>query len=156
MNTPSDHVPPLSSEPPKPPPAASPIPPSEPPRQPPPPEPPPHSTPPPVASQDDRNIALLTHLSGFIFSVIVPLIVWLMYRDRSARAYIVEEAREALNFQITVLIGYVICAILTFIVIGAFLGWLLWIANLVFCVIAAVRTSSGARYRYPFNLRLIQ
>ncbi|MEW9624087.1 DUF4870 domain-containing protein [Rhodanobacter geophilus] len=114
--------------------------------------------PPPVAtgaSSDDRNVAMLTHLSGFIFSVIVPLIVWLMHKDRTDKAYLVKEAKEALNFQITVLIGYVICGVLAVILIGALLGWLLWLANLVFCIIAAVKVSSDGSYRYPFALRLV-
>ncbi|HEX8779076.1 MAG TPA: DUF4870 domain-containing protein [Rhodanobacter sp.] len=113
---------------------------------------------PPVAteaSSDDRNLAMLTHLSGFIFSVIVPLIVWLMHKDRADKAYLVKEAREALNFQITVLIGYVICWILTIIVIGVLLTWLLWLANLILCIIAAVKVSSDGSYRYPFALGLV-
>lgn len=106
-------------------------------------------------SSDDRNLAMVTHLSGFLLSVIVPLIVWLVNKDRAEKAYLVREAKEALNFQITVLIGHVICWILIFIVIGVFLGWLLWVANLVFCIIAAVKVSSDGSYRYPFALRLV-
>jgi uncharacterized Tic20 family protein len=106
-------------------------------------------------STDDKNLAMLTHLSGFILSVIVPLIVWLMHKDRPERSYLVGEAKEALNFQITILIGHIICWILTIIVIGAFLTWVLWIANLVFCIIAAVKVSSEGTYRYPFALRLV-
>lgn len=107
------------------------------------------------ASSDDRNVAMLTHLSGFILSVIVPLIVWLIHKDRADKAYLVKEAKEALNFQITVLIGYVICWILTIIVIGVLLTWLLWLANLILCIIAAVKVSSEGSYRYPFALRLV-
>jgi hypothetical protein len=98
---------------------------------------------------------MLTHLSGFVLSIIVPLVVWLMHKDRPEKAYLVREAKEALNFQITVLIGFVICGILTVIVIGVFLTWLLWIANLVLCIIAAARVSSSGTYRYPFALRLV-
>jgi uncharacterized Tic20 family protein len=108
-----------------------------------------------VRSTDDKNLAMLTHLSGIILSIIVPLIVWLMHKDRPEKAYLVSEAKEALNFQITILIGYVICWILTIIIIGAFLTWLLWIVNLVFCIIAAVKVSSDGSYRYPFALRLV-
>ncbi|WP_458069539.1 DUF4870 domain-containing protein [Rhodanobacter sp. BL-MT-08] len=108
-----------------------------------------------VHSNDDKNLAMLTHLSGFVLSIIVPLIVWLMHKDRPEKAYLVSEAKEALNFQITVLIGVVICKILVFIFIGVFLLWLLWIANLVFCIVAAVRVSSEGSYRYPFALRLV-
>jgi uncharacterized protein len=120
----------------------------------------PPSTPPPVdplpvQNNDDRNLAMLTHLSGFILCFIVPLVVWLMFKDRADKSYLVGEAKEALNFQVTVLIGYVICGILTIIIIGVFLTWLLWIANLILCIIAAVRVSSNGTYRYPFALRLV-
>jgi uncharacterized Tic20 family protein len=108
-----------------------------------------------VRSTDDKNLAMFTHLSGFILSVIVPLVVWLMHKDRPEKAYLVSEAKEALNFQITVLIGYVICLILTIILIGMFLNWVLWIANIVLCIIAAVKVSSTGTYRYPFALRLV-
>lgn len=116
------------------------------------PPPPPATTEP---SSDDRNLAMLTHLSGFIFSLIVPLIVWLVHKDRADKAYLVGEAKEALNFQITVLIGYVICGVLAIILIGALLGWLLWLANLILCIVAAVKVSSDGSYRYPFALRLV-
>ncbi|MBN8922304.1 MAG: hypothetical protein BGP10_12640 [Rhodanobacter sp. 68-29] len=119
---------------------------------------PPSPPSPPVtteASSDDRNVAMLTHLSGFILNVIVPLIVWLIHKDRADKAYLVKEAKEALNFQITVLIGYVVCWVLTFILIGALLTPLLWLLNLVFCIIAAVKVSSDGTYRYPFALRLV-
>ncbi|GAB3783168.1 DUF4870 domain-containing protein [Dyella agri] len=114
--------------------------------------------PPPVAteaSSDDRNLAMLTHLSGFILSLVVPLIVWLVHKDRADKAYLVKEAKEALNFQITVVIGYVICGVLAVILIGALLAWLLWLANLILCIVAAVKVSSDGSYRYPFALRLV-
>ncbi len=114
--------------------------------------------PPPVIapdSRDDRNIAMLTHLSGFFLSVLVPLIVWLMFKDRADKGYLVTEAKEALNFQITVLIAYVICTVLIIILIGLLLVKLVWIINLVFCIIAAIRVSSDGTYRYPFALRLV-
>lgn len=106
-------------------------------------------------STDDRNFAMLTHLSGLLLSFIVPLVVWLMYKDQPEKSYLVTEAKEALNFQITVLIGYVVCWVLTIIVIGAFLLPILWIINLVFCLIAAIQVSSAGTYRYPFGLRLV-
>ena len=133
MSTPSDQIPPS-----------------------PPPSPPPYEPVPPVShGNDDKNLAMLTHLSGFLFSIIVPLIVWLINKDRSDKSYLVTESKEALNFQLTVLLGYVICWILTVILIGAFLHVVLWILNIVFCILAAVRVSQTGSYRYPFALRLI-
>ena len=104
---------------------------------------------------DDKNLAMLTHLSGLLLSIIVPLVVWLMNKERLEKAYLVSEAREALNFQITILIGYVICWILTVIGIGGFLTRVLVILNLIFCIVAAVKVSATGTYRYPFALRLV-
>lgn len=147
MSVPPDQIPP--TPPPTPPPASTPppyAPPYSPPRE------PPRVTP---SSTDDRNIAMLTHLSGCILNIIVPLVVWLMNKDKPEKAYLVTESKEALNFQITVLIGYVICWILVIILIGVFLKWVLIIVNLVMCVVAAMKVSSEGSYRYPFALRLI-
>jgi uncharacterized protein len=109
----------------------------------------------PAVSSNDRNLAMLTHLSGFLLSVIVPLIVWLVHKDRSDKAYLNSEAKEALNFQITVLLAWIVCWILQVILIGFLLGAALWLANLIFCIVAAVKVSSDGRYRYPFALRLV-
>lgn len=113
---------------------------------------------PPVAggSTEDRNLAMLTHLSGIILGFIVPLIVWLVNKDNAAKSYLTAESKEALNFQLTILIGYVICWFLTFILIGALLWFIVWIVNLVFCILAAVAVSSKGSYRYPFAVRLIK
>jgi uncharacterized protein len=109
----------------------------------------------PVASTNDRNLAMLTHLSGFVLYVIVPLIVWLMHKDRPDKAYLTGEAKEALNFQITMLLAWVVCWILQVILIGFLLMGLLWFVNLIFCIIAAVKVSSDGHYRYPFAWRLV-
>lgn len=105
------------------------------------------------SNANDRNIAVLTHIGGIFFGFIPSLIVWLLKKDDSA--YIGEQAREALNFQITVLIGFVIAWVLTFVLIGLLLLPAVWIANIVLSIIAAVKTSKGEDYRYPFALRLI-
>lgn len=120
--------------------------------------PPESVNPPPVASggSDDKTLALLTHLSGILFGFIVPLVIWLINKDNPAKSYIVEESKEALNFQIMILIAYIACMILSVILIGAFLMPLVWLFNLVFCIIAAMGVSSKGTYRYPITLRLIK
>lgn len=105
------------------------------------------------ASANDKNIAVLTHLGGIFFGFIPALIVWLLKKDDSP--FIGEQAREALNFQITVLIGFVCAWVLTFVLVGLLLLPALVIANLVLCVVAAVKVSKGEDYQYPFALRLI-
>jgi len=102
---------------------------------------------------DDKNIVVLTHLGGTLFSIIPSLIVWLLKKDNSA--YIAEQAREALNFQITVLIAQAISSVLIVILIGFALMGVVWLGNIVLCILAAVAASKGEHYRYPFALRLI-
>ena len=109
-----------------------------------------------VASQEDRTLALLTHLSGIILSFIVPLVIWLINKDKADKDFLNDQAKEALNFQITVLIGYVISTILMAILIGALLMLVVWVANLILCILAGVKANEGVAYRYPFALRLIK
>ena len=104
-------------------------------------------------SNDDKNIATVTHLAGTVFFFIPALIVWILKKDDSA--YIADQAKEALNFQITVLIAMFIAQALIWLLVGLALVPLVWVFNIVFCIIAAVATSKGESYRYPFCLRLI-
>lgn len=104
-------------------------------------------------SSDDKNIATVTHLGGTVFSFIPSLIVWILKKDDSA--YIGDQAKEALNFQITMLIAQFIAGVLIVILVGFVLIGLIWILNVVFCIIAAISSSKGETYRYPLCLRLI-
>jgi uncharacterized Tic20 family protein len=106
-----------------------------------------------VPSNNEKNIATITHLGGTIFSFIPALIVWLLKKDDSE--YIASQAKEALNFQITVLFAQFLAGVLIFLLIGFLLIPIIWLANIVFCIIAAISTSRGETYRYPLTLRLI-
>lgn len=105
-------------------------------------------------TQDEKNIALLTHIGGIFFSFLPALIVWLIKKDESA--FIADQAKEALNFQITVIIGYAVGFLLTLILIGILVIWAVALTNLILCIVAAVKASSGTAYRYPLTLRLIK
>jgi hypothetical protein len=106
-----------------------------------------------VPSSDDKNIATVTHLGGTVFSFIPSLIVWILKKDDSV--YIGDQAKEALNFQFTMLIAQFIAGVLVVILVGFLLMGIIWLVNIVFCIIAAISTSKGETYRYPFALRLI-
>jgi uncharacterized protein len=106
-----------------------------------------------VPSSDDKNIATITHLGGTVFSFIPSLIVWILKKDDSA--FVGDQAKEALNFQITMLIAQFIAGVLVVILVGFLLMGIVWLLNIVFCIIAAISTSKGETYRYPFALRLI-
>jgi uncharacterized Tic20 family protein len=118
------------------------------------------SAPPPPPSvgpaQEDKTLALLTHLSGIILSFIVPLVIWLTNKDKPDKGWLNDQAKEALNFQITIAIAYVICMVLAVIIIGGLLAPVVWLINLIFCILAGVKANEGTAYRYPFAIRLIK
>ena len=105
------------------------------------------------ASANDKNIAVLTHLGGIFFGFIPGLLVWLLKKDDSP--FVGEQAREALNFQITVMMAYMAAWLLAFLLVGLALLPMIYVGNIVLCILAAVAVSRGEDYRYPFALRLI-
>jgi uncharacterized Tic20 family protein len=107
----------------------------------------------PSSEREARTWAIVAHAGGIVVSVLAPLVVYLVFRDRSS--YLADQAREALNFQITVLVAAVVAGILTGLTLGLAspLVSLVWLANLVLCILAAVAASRGEAYRYPFAWR---
>ena len=117
------------------------------------------SAPPPPpggVAQEDKTLAMLTHLSGIILGFIVPLIIWLINKDKADKGWLNDQAKEALNFQITLLIIYVAGIILSVILIGALINLAAWVACIILSIMAALKANEGATYRYPFALRLIK
>ena len=116
----------------------------------------------PLSEADDRQWASLAHLGG-ILSFLPSLIIWLVFKDRGH--FTNTEAKEALNFQITLVIGYVainvvsfILAIVTFGIGGLLIGltWLLWVAGVIFSIMGFLKAKDGQNYQYPFAIRLIK
>lgn len=119
----------------------------------------------PMTPQDEKQWAMLGHLGGiaWVFSLgwLGPLIVYLMYKDRSA--FVKQESKEALNFQLFMTILFVglvlIGSITSFILIGfVFLAvcWVPPLIGLIFAIVGGVRVNAGGSYRYPFNWRIIK
>ncbi len=112
-----------------------------------------------LPNKEERNWALLAHLSTFssfigIPGFIGPLVVWLVKKDEMPFAG--DQSKEALNFQISLFIYFIVSAILMFVFIGFFLVAALFGIEVIFTIIAAMQASEGRRYRYPLTIRLIQ
>ncbi len=112
-------------------------------------------------SENERTWGMLAHLSALVGlvlplvgNILGPLLVWLTKRDESA--FIATQAKEALNFNITVTLLGVVCGFLALIFIGFLLGTALFIAWLVVTLVAAIRASEGVLYHYPLSLRLVK
>jgi len=101
-------------------------------------------------------LAHLAALAGMIVpfgNVIAPYLIWRSRRDESA--FVADHAKEALNFNLSVLLGVAACYILTWLLVGLLLLAVLGVVWFVLTVRAAVRASEGYNYRYPFALRFV-
>jgi uncharacterized Tic20 family protein len=114
-------------------------------------------TPPPLPRGNEKIWSILCHLSALVSVVgvglLVPLIVYLSMKDDSA--YVAANAREALNFHLSLFIYCLCCIPLIFVVIGLPLLVLIGLATLVLSFVAAIKASEGGCYRYPLTLRLV-
>jgi uncharacterized protein len=113
-----------------------------------------------IPSAEERQWALVAHLAGLVasalggFAFLGPLIVWLIKKDQSA--FVADQAKEALNFQIAVTIALLVSiGIAMATCVGAILIPIVAIGSLVFSIVAAVESNKGVYYRYPYSLRLI-
>jgi uncharacterized Tic20 family protein len=109
------------------------------------------TTPKYTPTSDERTLAILCHVLGIFFWIFPPLIIYLIKKDESA--YVKQHAMEALNFQITISIVSIVLALT---IVGILLIWVVWIAALVFMIIASINASDNKIYRYPLTLRLIK
>jgi uncharacterized protein len=130
--------------------------------------------PPPSAgqpSQEERQWAMFSHLSALLGGLLTsaiggwgfflgPLVIWLMKKD--TMPFVADQAKEALNFNITVSALFLILLILSVVTLG--LGFLITVplmliiglGALVLIIMAAIKANEGVAYRYPFALRLIK
>jgi len=123
-------------------------------------------------SSEERNWAMAAHLCGLLwlaagtglifipfgglvlFTMLGPLIIW--RTKGQSMPFVAGQAKESLNFQITVFLLGMVFAVLALALIGFVLLWILGVANLVLVIIAAITVSDGRPYRYPLCLRLVK
>ena len=107
----------------------------------------------PLTPAEDKQWASFAHLGGII-GFLPALIIWLVFKDRGSLTN--TEAKEALNFQITITIVYIVGTILSVILIGGLITLAAWVVSVIFSIIAFQKVNAGGSYRYPFALRLIK
>jgi len=142
----------------------------------------------PLTEAEDKQWASFAHFGGAIvllglitgwiglLGIVPALVIFLLFRHRGARTAV--EAKEALNFQITVVGALIIWTILSTIVItavaatiytfeglallttvAAILGIVslaIIVLDVIFSIIGGIKVQGGGSYRYPFAIRLIK
>ncbi|GAA1057478.1 membrane protein [Agromyces luteolus] len=116
----------------------------------------------PLSHEQDVQWGSFAHLGG-ILGILPSLIIWLVFKDRGS--FTNTEGKEALNFQITLVLAtvalWVLTTIITVVTFGfgalfGFLTYLPWILGVIFSIIAFMTAKDGNHYRYPFAIRLIK
>lgn len=114
-------------------------------------------------NKDARMWAMFCHIGGLaglipiapaFGSIIAPLIIWQIKKDEFP--FVDEHGKEAVNFQISMLIYSVICIPFIFICIGVIMLAAIGVVDIVFLLIAAVKANNGEHYRYPICIRFIK
>ncbi len=116
----------------------------------------------PVITPDKeaRQWAMFCHFAAFLGMIfpfgnlLGPLIVWQLKRETAA--FVDDQGKESLNFQITVALAMLVCFLLMFVFIGIILIWVVGIAALVLTIIAGIKANEGKAYRYPFCWRPVK
>ena len=108
---------------------------------------------PPLSPADERLWALLAHLSIFVLSILAPIIILVALGRRSA--FVADQAKEALNFHLTVVIAAFVSALLCLVLIGFLLLPVVIIGSMVLGVVGGIQAHQGIAYRYPLTLRLV-
>ena len=109
---------------------------------------------------EEKTVGMVAHLLGFaglavpFGSILGPLVVYLVKRDESA--FMEDQAREALNFQIWMAVAAVASAVLIVVGIGVVLLPLVMLGWLVGTIVGALRARDGVWYRYPWTVRLVK
>ena len=109
-----------------------------------------------VSSKDDQNMAMLAHLASAILSllsfasasILAPLVMWFIYKDKPGYAF-------NFNFSLWVIsMASWLLIILTF----GILGIILWVVPLVVAILmvifhslAALAANRGEQYTYPMT-----
>jgi uncharacterized Tic20 family protein len=113
--------------------------------------------------RDGKVYAVLSHLGFFGGGFVLPLIF--RYAETGRNPYVRHHATEALNFNLTFLIAWLVVWPVTVVVLvldgggtAAALFTLsaaIWIAGAVFAIVGAVKASHGESYRYPISIRFV-
>lgn len=107
-----------------------------------------------IDAQQERTWASAAHWSAILIGFLGPLLIMLTKGNESP--FVKRQATEALNFQLTLLIGYFASFILMFVLIGFLTFFAFWVAAIAFGIMGAIKANSGEEYRYPVAIRMVK
>ncbi len=113
----------------------------------------PYAGQPPMRPEDEKLWAIAAHLGPLLVGLFAPLVVWLVFKDRSP--FLDRSAKEALNMQISYAVYGIVAGLSILLLIGLVLLPLVGIAWLVLMIIGTIKAANLEEYRYPAIFRLV-
>jgi uncharacterized Tic20 family protein len=104
-------------------------------------------------SHEARNMAMLCHLLGLL-GFLAPLVIWLSERDK--HKFVDEHGREAMNYQVSLMIYVLIAVALCFVRVGLYILWGLIAVHILLVVIGTAKAAGGRSWRYPIAFRFLR
>jgi uncharacterized Tic20 family protein len=105
----------------------------------------------PFSPSDEKLWATLVHVGGIFFQVLPALIGYVVLKDRGP--FVRQHTASALNFQLTLIVAYVVGIITSIVVAGLLILLAAAVANVVFSILAALAANRGESYVYPLSIR---
>ena len=118
-----------------------------------------------VSSKDDQNMAMLAHLASAILSllsfvtasILAPLVMWFIYKDKPGYGFTKESARRAFNFNFSLwlismaswLLAVVTFGLLFF--VPLIVSVVVTVLMVIFHSLAALAANRGEQYTYPMT-----
>lgn len=107
----------------------------------------------PMSPGDARMWALFAHLGGTFLSFLVPLVIYLVNKDRDP--FVRRHSSQALNFHITLAIIYIVSIPLMFVLVGFLTFFAALVCALIFTIQASVAANDGRDYTYPLAIQFV-
>lgn len=108
-----------------------------------------------AAQLNDNSIWLpLLHLSGLFVLLFPPVIIWVWKKDKIKNVR--EHGIDVINFQLSMLLYLVPCALLVFLLITIPILVFLGIYSMVIIIINTIKVMNNQPYKYPITIRILK
>ena len=105
-----------------------------------------------VAGRGDNTLPVLAHILGLFTGWLGPLIILLVTKEERVKNH----ARMALNWQLSFIIYSIVSGILILAFIGFVLLGVIFVLDVIFCIMAAVKAGRGELWKYPLTIPFLK
>lgn len=110
-----------------------------------------------MKNKKNNELVFLPHLFSLAQSFVAPVgIIGTLISYLVGENELKKHSKNALNWQISLLVYSIISAVLVFVLIGLLFFAVLWLLNTIFSIMALVKSSNEELWEYPLTIRFIK